>query len=266
MPIRNGPNGIVPGNGPTKGRRSNAMSNREEDLIPLVIAAAHAAAGKGAKNSDVVELIPSIAASMSEGSREWKAAAEVLGAAMFTATFVGFEVEDSSKRCLVQLNTGRPSKNYPDGIEPIRSHRTDNPQGRAMQRKLAALKPGDRVLIWKAMDEIADGQKARLLAHIQWIGHAEESKPLQRQPDTSGQGGDVEVVGDRKPESSRPPANLGTLDDDGVEYAAEQFNDLGPKDKAACVKLFRERGISFPVPTSEDVNKFLAVIGQVTNT
>lgn len=236
--------------------------SREEDLIPLVIAAAHAAAGKNAKNSEVVELIPSIAAAMSDGSREWKTAAEVLGAAVFTATFVSFQVEESSTRCLVQLDTGRPSKNYPDGIEPIRSHRTDGPQGRSMQKKLAALSKGDKVLVWKSMDEIADGQKARLLSHIQWIGRG----------DTSGQQATHTVQPDdgppvrRGPEQGPPPPSENGDTSDDVDFAVEQFDALNGKDKAAVAKLAREAGIGFPRPAVAEVNQFLAIVGKVTGT
>lgn len=234
--------------------------SRSEDLAPLVVAAASAAAGRmdNKWRSRVMELIPPIAAAMSESSREMKAALEVLEASVFTATFVGFEVEASSTRCLVRLDTGRPSKNYPDGIEPIRSHRTDNPQGKAMQQKLERLKPGDRVLVWRAMDEIADGQKARLLAHIQYLGGSDpKSEPLRHQP---GTGHESEVRQAPAGEARRAPAG------DDVALAVQSFEELAPRTKAAAAKALREAGLSFPEPKPDETERWLKIIGEVTGT
>jgi hypothetical protein len=153
------------------------------ELIPSIIAAAIAAAGPkgsndGAWKAKINEAIPHVASMLGEHSRQWRIAAEVLGASVFTATYVDHAVEESSTRVLVHLDTGKPTKNYPDGIEPIRTHRTDNAQGRSMKERLDRLSAGDEVVVWKALESMGDGadaNKVRVLVHF-------ETRPKRDRP------------------------------------------------------------------------------------
>lgn len=227
-----------------------------DELIPLVLASAAAAAGPvdNKWRQRVMENIPNIAALMSDAGREWKAAQAVLEASVFTATYVSHSVEESSTRVIVNLKTA-PSKRNETGEEAVRTHRTDDVRGRMMKQRLDQLKPDDRLLVWKSLEAMASGDKVRILEHVQWIGHGDpKDEPLVRKPDV-----EPEV-----PPPGEGPEEGGPVGD--VAFALEQFNDLGAKDKAAVARAAREANISFPTPTPDEVDQFLAIIGQVTGT
>lgn len=246
-----------------------------DELIPLVITAAVASAGpmKDTREwSDNVMLnITRVGTLLNEGSREWKLAHQMLEAPVFVAKFVSFEVEQTSTRCLVQLDSGRPGRNYPDGIEPIRSERTDNALGAAMKARLERLKPGDEIAVWKGMDELPSGDKARVLLNFKFLRRADSAEPKHTEEQFVP--ASEEVVVERAPESraseeispDASEARQGGPTGD-VAFALEQFNDLSARDKAAVARAVRDAGISFPTPTPDEVDRFLAIIGEVTNT
>jgi hypothetical protein len=240
------------------------MSEETGKIIPSVIAAAVAAAGPmgnnpGAWKGKVNNAIPAIAAMMHETTRQWKIAEEVLGASVFHATYVSHEIEDSSTRVVVLIDTGKATKNYPTGIEPIRSHRTDNAQGRHMLERLNRLKPGQEIMVWKTMESMGEGvdaNKVRVLVHF-------EPLPVKR-TDSPGRGAAVTAAptGEGRPvdtpvhaagESGAP-----TSDDPG----SRRFNELPGKVKAAVVKRLRAEGISFPDPGPDDIDRFIIIINE----
>jgi hypothetical protein len=148
------------------------MTEPNNELVPLILSAAIASAGPKGSNEGqwmgkVNQAIPGIAAMMNDRSRQWAIATEVLEAAVFVATYVSHEVEQSSTRCLVHIDIGKPTKNYPDGVEPIRTHRTDGAQGRHMKERLDQLEAGDEIVVWKALEANDDGtEKYRVLVHF----------------------------------------------------------------------------------------------------
>lgn len=170
------------------------------DIIPSIIAAAVAAAGPKGSNegqwkAKLNEAIPHIAAMINDGSRQWRIAEEVLSASVFVGTYVDHEVEESSTRCIVHIDTGKATKNYPDGIEPIRTHRTDNGQGRSMKARLDHLEKGDELVVWKALEAMGDGadaQKVRVLVHFETrpkrkdSGRAAATAPTGGRPESAG--------------------------------------------------------------------------------
>lgn len=94
---------------------------------------------------------------------------------VFTAEVVKIEKEQRSTRGLITLK-GKPSKFSPDGIETVRTERTDNPEGVAMVR---ALKPliGHRVLLWVELEAVNEGaSKVRVVRHVEDLGEAVESQ------------------------------------------------------------------------------------------
>ncbi len=148
------------------------MADRD-NLIQSILIGAIAAAGVGADHvawkARVNAAIPHVTALISEGGRSWKIVEEVLDASVFEATYLGHELEESSQRIVVQIDTGKKSDNYPDGIEPIRTHRIDNPQGKTMQARLEGLQPGQSMFVWKAIEPVAGSstKKARVLVHFE---------------------------------------------------------------------------------------------------
>lgn len=173
---------------------------KHDEVIPSIIAAAVAAAGPKGSNegqwkAKVNDAIPHIASMIHDGSRQWNIAAEVLNAAVFVATYVDHKVEESSTRVLVHIDTGKATKNYPDGIEPIRTHRTDNAQGRSMKERLDKLSAGDEMVVWKSIEASDDGnEKYRVLVHF-------ETRPKRTSP-----GGAAQPPATREQQSDHAPA------------------------------------------------------------
>jgi hypothetical protein len=227
-----------------------------EENIPMIIAAAVAAAGPRGSNdaawkAKINEAIPHIASMISDGSRQTKIAQEVLDASVFVAEYVRHELEASSTRCVVWLNSGRPSRNYPDGIEPIRSHRTDNAQGRAMKERLEQLKPGDEVVVWKALEEAGEN-KVRVLVHLETRAKRE-----------------VSVSGSPSlPDTGRSPSEgLLLSDSDGerksnVAPVITRFEALPTKVKVAVAKRARAVGINVAEPEGDTAEKLAKIIDE----
>jgi hypothetical protein len=165
-----------------------------DEIIPAIIAAAVAAAGPkgandGAWKAKVNEAIPHIASMVNPASRQWHIAEEVLGASVFVGTYVDHHVEESSTRCVVHIDTGKATKNYPDGIEPIRTHRTDNAQGRSMKERLDRLSAGDELVVWKALESMGDGadaNKVRVLVHFETRPKRKDSPGRSPAPASDG--------------------------------------------------------------------------------
>lgn len=239
------------------------MSDHDE-IIPGVVAAAIAAAGPRGTNeaewrAKINAAIPAIAAMMNppekdaKGSKQWQIASEVLGASVFTGEYVSHEVEASSTRAVVKIDTGRESKNYPDGIEPIRTHRTDGAQGKAMLKKLEQLEPGESVVVWKALEQMAgaaSGEKARVLVHL-------ETRPKWKRDENMTPAPARKAPPKAEPKPDSPPT------EGSFAYA---FDELTAKDKVAVVRILRDEGITFPEPQPDKTDRFLTVIGEVTGT
>lgn len=224
------------------------MSEKQE-LIPSIVAAAIAAAGPrgssdAAWRAKVNEAIPFVVAMMGEGSRQWRVADEMLSATVFVADYLGYEYEESSTRCVVKLGT-TPSKRYPEGVEPIRTPRTDGPAGKSMRARLDALPEGSQLIVWKAMESSKDDMKVRVLAHFEVRPGRAEDRPVHGRP--------VEEPGAavRVPQSRPAPA---------ADPVVERFEALPPKVKVAVVKRLRDEGISFPDPGPDNVDRMIRII------
>lgn len=220
------------------------MSDHDE-RIPTIIATAIAAAGpkRGRESqwrNDVTEMIGPVVEMLTDtGSRQWEQAEMMLHAKVFPAIYLGYEIEESSTRCLVQIQT-QPSKRYPDGIEPIRSHRTDDPRGIAMKARLDALKPGCRVLVWKYMDSINDDTKVRLLVHVKWLGSPDRpAGPPSPQRDGGGDAG-------AGPSPPAPPAPTDT-----ERTVVDAINDLDNRTKVAVMRRVAADGLHPDNPDHE---------------
>jgi hypothetical protein len=90
----------------------------------------------------------------------------IIDAQVFTATYLSHELEETSTRLVLQLKT-TPSRRYPDGVEPIRTERTDIPPGWHMQRRVEALEAGQEIVVWKKMESTGADTKVRVLAHFE---------------------------------------------------------------------------------------------------
>lgn len=97
----------------------------------------------------------------------------------FTGTILGVQKEASSTRGFVALKTVE-SKFSPDGIETVRTERTDSSaEAKAFASRLRTELTGHRVLVWVEMQEIkgSAGQKVRILQHVQDLGEDPDFDP-----------------------------------------------------------------------------------------
>jgi hypothetical protein len=95
----------------------------------------------------------------------------VASAKKFVATVMSVEIEESSTRGLIGLQS-KPSEFNPDGIEHARTERTDSADGAALVGRLQGM-VGHRVLAFVAIDDIGKGptaRKMRVLVHVEDLG------------------------------------------------------------------------------------------------
>jgi hypothetical protein len=150
----------------------------DDELRAIVLGAISAAPAMhglqaGAWIARVNEAIPHVAAMMRRGllpehdSRQIRNAREVAEAEVFTGIYHAHEIESSSTRVLVMFSSERGTTVE----ESIRTHRTDTTAGRVMQARLDKLSPGDRIVIYKAMEEMSgsQGRKVRTLVHFETL-------------------------------------------------------------------------------------------------
>jgi hypothetical protein len=163
---------------------------KPDEVIPSIIAAAIAAAGpmgnnEGQWKAKINRAIPHITSMINDGSRQWKTALEVLEAQVFTGQYVRHEIEESSTRVILYVDVGRPSDNYPDGVENISTHRTDNAAGRDQLARIEKLEPGDELVLWRTMEPIKGTNKSRrTLVHFETRPRRNDS-PVRAPADAS---------------------------------------------------------------------------------
>lgn len=143
----------------------------------IVLAAISAAGPVGddpvAWNARVLEMAAKIVVMTSPKSDVMKHIDSVSGAVVYTATLLAITKEPSSTRGLLKLRT-KVSEHAPDGVEELRTERTDSAVGLAMARRCRAL-VGHRVVVWKDVQKKSNGTgNVRVIAHIEDLGEAEE--------------------------------------------------------------------------------------------
>lgn len=223
------------------------MSEHDPDVVRDVLIAAMAAAGPKGNNEaawkgKINEAIPHVVSMLNPSSRQWRIAEEVMGAQVFTAVYRGYHVEESSTRCVVTLET-TPSKRYPDGLEPIRSHRTDNAQGKSMKARLDHLEDGDTLLVWKAMEAAGEDTKVRVLVHFERLPHRTGQERSQRESVPSGeQRGTDRAEEPQAPEPARLPADDYTDEIDSERIVGWRHVTLERLTEAQADRLKKELG------------------------
>lgn len=104
---------------------------------------------------------------MGEGSRMSKT---IEGIKVYTAVVDSIKKETKSTRGLVTLKV-KPSTYAKDGVEQIRTERTDRPDGLAMAKRIKGL-VGHKVLIFKEIEVMANGNKSAVIRHVRDLGEA----------------------------------------------------------------------------------------------
>lgn len=217
-----------------------------EDVIKLAIQAAGAADDLIVWKSRINALIPEIMVMLGERSPQRKAAERLAEASVFTGDYLGYEYEESSTRCIVKLFTGE-SKDHPDGIERIRTDRTDSSPGKMMRRKLDNLPSGCRVAAWKVMETAGQNTKVRVLGHIDYIG-SKSSSPSA--PATT-----IESV-----INVAPPVEA---DQDKRDHLVKSLQSLTAAQKVAVHGMCKQAGIPNMMNPVGKENEVLSMIAAV---
>lgn len=224
------------------------MSGSDERLDPAaarVVAMAIEAAGEAGDDTEgwrarVSMLVPQIAAMLRPQSEQARLALAMMDAAMVQGTYNGYVYEPSSTRCKVELIT-EPSKWYPDGKEPFRTQRTDEPLGLAQRAWLDAnFSVGDPVKAWKTNEKISsDGENVRILVHMEKVvatRNARAASPPQRSRGT----------GARRPTDEAPPPSVEAPAPNPNGPVAQVIRglllQLELKDRDARLALLKEQG------------------------
>lgn len=206
-----------------------------------IAAAGNAGPGGVAWRSTVMRLIPECAAMLELGSRESQLAKQVLEAAIFSSVYHSHTIEESSTRAIVTL-----VKNDAGETETIRTMRTDNSLGKAMLSKLGALQQGQQVVIWKAIEEMANraDRKVRVLVHL-------EARRMSAPPTPTGPPPAEERQAEAPPAPVRPQEPVAPAEGD-VREAIRQNIRLA-KDQDKTLEAIRKRyGITYAKDIPED--------------
>lgn len=240
------------------------------DARDIVLAAIGAAGSAGsdlrAWQRRVTALVPAIGVMLAEskyGPVEIAQAAS--NATGFAGEFVEYEMEESSSRAIITIRT-KPSKDYPEGLEPLRTYPTWSDYGYQQVRRVKELAKGDRLFVYKIMEKMGEGREVRVLAHFEVIGAASSRGTSSPTPPTdqtdAGPAASVPTEGSSAPApprsaTSAPDAQHGAA----VEESMKGFTN---PQKIAVAKRCNAAGIaSWVVPSDDDLDKVLLIIQQV---
>lgn len=156
---------------------STPTVSREEIVLAAINSAGPVREGESPDQyqARVAAQAKSIFLMLGEGSKVRRKLDQLADAKVFSAVVQRVVKEKSSTRGKITLKT-RPSKHYPDGIETVRTERTDGADGEglAMAKRLTELK-GHRVLLWVEVQEMSNGNKVRIVQHVEDLGEAPDS-------------------------------------------------------------------------------------------
>jgi hypothetical protein len=227
------------------------MPDRADEVLSLAIGAAGPAEDLHEWSKRVLRMSTVIAAMFREGARERAIVERVMNASVFRATYRGYRLEPSTTRLLVSLET-QPSKDHPDGVEEMRTDRTDELAGQVMRDILDSTPVGSQVLVWKAMEQAGPDRKVRVLVHIAPSGHT-PTEPAAIQPTQHTQ---------PSPRRSQPVrSNSG--DTASATSIQEQLETLTAAQRVAVVKSARKFGIDNIMQPAGRQEEVLAIIADV---
>jgi hypothetical protein len=172
-----------------------------------LVAGAATVAGPGASPSVIEATVVDLALMADPDSLIMKRLVRIQGAQRFVAELVDVTIEQSSTRALLKLKTDDVTDKKPDGIESMRTERTDQPDGMSMYRRALGLKD-HRVLVFKEVQPTADpNKKVRICLHLIDLGMPDEKPEIDPSRE---QAVNVRVVATPDGEPVGPPM---TVDD-----------------------------------------------------
>jgi hypothetical protein len=167
--------------------------------VNLVTGAA-VVAGPGASIPVIEALVVDLALMAESDSPIMRRLVRIQEASRFVAELVDVEIEQSSTRAVLTLKTDDVTDKKPDGIEKMRTERTDQPDGKSMWRVALGLK-GHRVLVFKELQEAGPDRKVRVCIHLTDLGAPEKPEISDREEAVN-----VRVVANADGEPAAPNA------------------------------------------------------------
>jgi hypothetical protein len=140
-----------------------------------LVAGAATVTGPGASPSVIEATVVDLALMADPDSLVMKRLVRIQGAQRFVAELVDVTIEQSSTRAVLSFPT-TDLERHPNGLETMRTERTDQPDGMSMYRRALGLK-GHRVLVFKELQDTNDPKKkVRICLHLIDLG-APDDKP-----------------------------------------------------------------------------------------
>jgi hypothetical protein len=192
-----------------------------------LVAGAATVAGPGASPSVIEATVVDLALMADPDSLIMKRLVRIQGAQRFVAELVDVTIEQSSTRALLKLKTDDVTDKKPDGIESMRTERTDQPDGISMYRRALGLKD-HRVLVFKEVQPTADpNKKVRICLHLIDLGMPDEKPEIDPSRE---QAVNVRVVADANGEkvASYPDAGTGGRQAEAEAQADYARSSAGP--------------------------------------
>lgn len=155
------------------------MTELDSSARVALVAGAATVAGPGASASVIEGLVVDLALMADEDSLIMKRLVKITDAPRFVAELVDVKIEQSSTRAILSLKTDDITEKKPDGIETMRTERTDQPDGMSMYRRALSLK-GHRVLVFKFIDTAGNDatKKVRICLHLIDLGMPDEKPQI----------------------------------------------------------------------------------------
>lgn len=191
-------------------------------------------------------------------------ARKVLQARVFKAVFVGFEVEENTKRLLVAFksDTADDKETDADGLERLRTEPWWTPAGFAMRRRIENLPQGTPCNVFKYVEEIEGGRKkVRVLVHFEAAGKprtADDGAGTPAPPSQAARPAQQQAA------SSQPAAAPQGDSGQHADLIATRFDALAPRQRVAFGRLCAGRGIpNFMDPTDDQLDQVLLALAEI---
>lgn len=249
------------------------VSDRAKTAAMMAVLSAGDPASRGWKTRVQRSLTP-MAALVRDDYGYWgKEAQGVIDATVFVGTYRGYELEESSQRLLVNIESSHDSGDGP-AVEQMRTERIDTPPGRHMKERLDQLDPGQEIAAFKKIEAMrgSKDRKVRVLVHFEPIRSksstsseaASRNHPPQASRLASG-GRDVArpSTGESDGGVSNPPPSDSQLTGE-AQAVQDGLAPLNARQRLAVKNRCVGEGIeNWTDPGVEEIDRVLVIIREV---
>lgn len=186
-------------------------------------------------------------------------ARKIAESSVFKAEYVGFDVEENTKRLIVKVRseTGDDKERDADGVEEMRTEPWWTDAGFMMKRAIEHLEVGTPINVYKYIEPIDNGRKkVRVLVHFEVIGKPRPAEGSSRPAPSAGRAQRAEPP---TPPAAPPPAPGGHAD-----LIATRFEALSPRQRVAFGRLCGGQGLTdFMDPPDEHLDAVLLALSTI---